>query len=395
MPGPLASIRVLDFSRLVPGPYATQILADLGADVIKVEDPGAGDYLRAIAPLVGKQGAAYSYFNRGKRGIVLDLKTAAGREAGLALASRADVLVEGFRPGVMESLGLGWPQVRAVNPRVVYCSISGFGQTGPHARRAGHDLTYVALAGLLSLTRDADGSPVIPGVPIADLAGGGLWAVVAILAALRDAERMGLGQQLDVSMHAGVLAFLGFHGANALAGGNGAAPAESVFFGAHPAYAVYTCGDGRHVAVAALEAKFWSRLCSALGIGAPLDPLSLPKDQWTPMRDRLQRVFESRPRQEWVDLLGPLDCCVEPVLDLPEAFDHPQAATRGCAWEMLLPGGATVRQPAFPVGLSETPATPAGPPPEPGEHTEQVLAEAGLGAEEIARLRAAGAFGPV
>ncbi len=394
MPGPLDGIRVLDFSRLVPGPYATLALADLGADVVKVEDPWPGDYLREVPPLAGPYGAAFAYFNRGKRAVTLDLKTAAGQEAARKLAARACVLVESFRPGVMQALSLDWDRLRRENPRLVYCSITGYGQHGPLATRAGHDLDYVALAGLLSIGGEPGSEPSVPGLPIADLAGGGLWAVVAILAALREADRTGRGQHLDVSMTAGTMACLGLQGAAALASGETTQRGDSLLSGAHPAYAVYRCADGAHLAVAALEAKFWTRLCEALELRGLPDAVTLTPDRWASIKSDVQSVLRTRPRDEWLALLSGSDCCVEPVLTLPEAFDHPQAAVRPSAWEVALPGEGHVRQPAFPVLFSETPAAPGGPAPERGEHTRQVLLEAGCTEAEFETLAGRGAFGP-
>lgn len=394
MPGPLNGVRVLDFSRLVPGPLATLALADLGADVVKVEDPGAGDYLRTLPPLVGSYGAAFAYFNRGKRAITLDLKNAAGQEAARRLAARAQVLVESFRPGVMHALSLDWERLRQDNSRLVYCSISGHGQHGPLAGRAGHDLNYIALAGLLSVCGERDGAPAVPGVPIADLAGGGLWAVVAILAALREAERTGRGQHLDVSMTAGAMAFLGLHGAGALATGQTIQRGDSLLSGAHPAFAVYRCADGAHLAVAALETKFWTRLGEALGLRDLPDALTLPPSRWAVVKADVQRVLETRSREDWLTRLSGLDCCVEPVLSLPEAFDHPQATARPAIWEVPLADGGQVRQPAFPVLFSETPAAPRGPAPERGEHTREALLEAGFTEAEVDGLAGRGAFGP-
>lgn len=264
--GALAGVRVLDLSTLLPGPLATLALADAGADVIKVEKPGAGDEVRSYSPRVGGASAVYALLNRGKRAFEVDLQDAADRARVQRLAARAQVVVEQFRPGVADRLGLGYPEVRDANPGVVYCSITGYGQTGEHSTRAGHDLNYLAQSGLLGVVTDATGAPTLPVSNLADIAGGSYPAVVNILLGLRASEATGLGCHLDISMthNLQVLAFLQLAGRR---GGDGwPRPGGQLTTGASPRYQVYRTADGRHLAVAALEQKFWLRFCEAVGL---------------------------------------------------------------------------------------------------------------------------------
>jgi crotonobetainyl-CoA:carnitine CoA-transferase CaiB-like acyl-CoA transferase len=365
--GALAGVRVLDLTRYIPGPYCTLLLGDLGADVVKVETPGLGDPTRAVPPQIDGDGALHAALNRNKRSIALDIRTPDGLAAVKRLAQSADVLVESFRPGVLARRGLGAEELRASNPRLVYCSISGYGQTGPLAPRAGHDLDYVALGGLLGSNRDAAGRPVIPTVQLGDMAGG-LVAALAILAALVAREKTGAGQVVDVSLLHAVLALMTLPAARLLAGGGLA----NELTGTHACYNVYACRDGRHLAVGALEPKFWEALCRALGLG------ELVARQWSgpqaqgEMIATLGATFAGRDRDEWLRELGGIDACVEPVLDLSEALAAMQPT------------------PANPVRLSATPPTMRRAAPALGEHTAAVLAEAGYGADEVERLRAAG-----
>jgi crotonobetainyl-CoA:carnitine CoA-transferase CaiB-like acyl-CoA transferase len=365
----LAGLRVLDLSRLLPGGFCSLLLADFGADVIKIEDTGAGDYARADE-------ASFASLNRGKRSVQLDLKSAGGVEAFLRLASGADVVLESFRPGVMDRLGVGWSVLRSVRPSLVYCAITGYGQDGPLAGRAGHDLNYLARAGVLALSGDADGPPVQASAQIADVAGGALMAAFGILAALHS----GTGQFVDISMTDGALSLLAMPAAGLLAGGPPPRRGDIPLGGRLLCYRPYRCADG-WVSMGALEPKFWASFC--LGVGRE----DLLGAQFDRPGSRAHRVVEqlmlSRTRAEWEAFNAEHDCCLEPVLELDEALASSQVRARGMVAGALL---------GNPVRLSETPADPTrGPAPGLGEHTDAVLTEAGYTAAEIAALRAAGA----
>lgn len=358
--GPLAGLRVLDLSRLLPGPYASLALADLGADVVKVEDPQGGDYLRWMPPLDDDSSALFKQLNRGKRSVALDLKSDRDRERFLALAARADVVLETFRPGVMDRLGIGWTALRTANPRLVLCSISGYGQRGPYAARAGHDLNYIALSGVLSLLGRADQAPAQPNLQIADIAGGSLFAVSGILAALLERTRTGEGRWVDVSMTEGAIAtaaltlapMFGRHEPAPLRG-------KGVLSGEVPAYAVYETGDGRHLAVAALEPKFWSRLCEVLdrpdlvdfGLDAGADGQHA--------REELQRILAAQPLSHWTEFFAAHDCCVEPVLEPRELESHPIHLERGSFLDA--DGRAFQRTPIRFADREDAPATSPAP----------------------------------
>src|SRR3954471_20335404 len=261
----LTGIRVLDLSRLLPGPFLTMVLADMGADVVKIEDPKIGDYMREFPPAKGGMSGRFLAVNRGKRSVALDLKHAASKDVFLAMVDQADVIVESFRPGVMDKLGLGYEALSARNPKIVVCSISGFGQTGPYVDRAGHDLGYIALAGVLAMGGGvAGGAPAMPGVQIADLAGGALWGATAILGALVGRARTGRGAHLDISMTEGALALLAAELGNQDCGAKPTRGSE-VLNGAAACYAIYKTTDERYVSVGALEPKFWIALNQAIG----------------------------------------------------------------------------------------------------------------------------------
>ena len=377
-PSPLADalqgLRVLDLSRLLPGPFLTMILADMGADVVKVEDPNLGDYMRAVPPVKGGVGGRYLAVNRGKRSMVLDLKQAAGRDALLAMVEKADVVVESFRPGVMAKLGLSYEVLAARNPKIVMCSISGYGQTGPYSHRAGHDLDYIALAGVLAMTGTAHAGPQMPGVQIADLAGGALWSATAILGALVGRHRTGKGAHLDISMTEGALALVTPELGNLDCG---ARPTRGVEMlnGGLACYGVYRTKDERYLAVGALEPKFWLALNAAIGrppVAAEL--ISSPADQ-ARIRGELADIFMQQTAAEWHAVLAPHDCCVEIVTELEELPTHPLHAAREVFFEIDGgPGIGSILQVRTPVGK---PAK-ASPPPKHGQHTAEVLAEYGV-----------------
>jgi len=377
----LRGIRVLDLSRLLPGPYLTMVLADMGADVVKVEDPRIGDYMRGIPP--GKHGVSGRFLavNRGKRSLALDLKLPAGHAAFVRLAAKADVVVESFRPGVMDKLGLGYAALAAHNPNLVMCSISGYGQTGPYAHRAGHDLDYIALAGVLAMTGDAGGPPRMPGVQIADLAGGALWSATAILAALLGRERTGKGAHLDISMTEGALALLAAELGNFDCGARPTRGTETLN-GGLACYGVYRARDGRYLAVGALEPKFWMALNQAIGRVPNLAELIGGPDQQARTRAEVAAIFETRTADEWQRALAAHDCCVEIIHELEELPAHPLHVAREVFFE--LDGGelGPLLQVRTPVGM------PRGPRPAPslGEHSREVLADYGFSDAEIAAL---------
>lgn len=382
----LGGIQVLDLTRLLPGATCTMLMADLGADVLKIEQPGSGDYNRTFEPIARKESGSFLLLNRNKRSMTLNLKSAAGREVFLKLASEADVVVEGFRPGVMDRLGLGYDALRAVNPRLVVCAISGFGQTGPLREAAGHDLNYMALAGALQLFGTPETGPIVPGLSIADVGGGSLMAVYGILAALLARERSGEGQYIDVSMFDGLVTWLAYHGADTLFAGIEPRGGERPFIGSAPCYNVYRCGDGRHLSLGIIEAHFWERLCDLV------ERPAWKAEQWpqgaaaaTQFRD-LSTWFATQPLAHWVAHLAAADIPAAPVNGIAEAFEHPQARARELLYTCEHPVEGTIPQLGFPVKFSRTPAEHRLPPPLLGQHTAQVLASVGYDAAAIADM---------
>lgn len=377
---PLAGVRVLDLSRLLPGPVASLHLADLGADVIKVEDTGAGDYARTMGE--GPDGTSWFFraVNRNKRGLTLDLKQAAGRDALLRLVAGADILLESFRPGVMERLGLGYERLLKANPRLVYCAITGYGQDGPWALRAGHDLNYIAQAGVLEQTGVAGGAPAIPALQIGDLLGGAMTAVSAMLAALFKAQRTGEGSFVDVAMADSVLAHNLFPLFALQAGGALPERGNDMLSGGYANYGVYRTQDNKYMAVAPLEEKFWQLFCDAIGrtdLKGRYGEVSAPE-----VRGDLETLFATRPQADWTALFAEVDCCVTPVLTLSEALHHPQYQARRMS---LSADGMTQYAPPFRISgwvFEVAQAAPA-----PGEHTDAILGEAGYSPDEIAQLR--------
>ena len=394
----LSDIRVLDLTRLLPGGFCSLLLADFGAKVLKLEDTGMGDYIRWSTP--GYEGAddsaksaLFLALNRGKRSIRLDLKSDGGREALLRLVREHDVLLESFRPGVMERLGVGYERLREENPRLVYCAISGYGQDGPLTARSGHDMNYLGLNGLLGLSGDAGGPPVQSAGQIADLGGGALMAAFGILAALRERDRSGEGQLVDVSMFDGSLSWLALVAAKYLAEGTPPARGELDLAGGLLCYRPYACRDG-WVTLGALEPKFWQAWCRGVGREDLVE-----KQFERPGSDahaEVERIFLERTRDEWRAFASEHDCCLEPVLGLDEALDSELVRAREMVVSLGQPGAESeVRLLGVPVKLSRTPGAPAGPGPALGEHTEEVLAGLGYSAEEIAALLESGeAAGP-
>ena len=388
--GPLAGVRVLDLTRLLPGGYATFLMAGLGADVVKVEEPGRGDYIRWTPPLEDGVSAAHAALNRGKRSIALNLKDAAGVELLHRLAARFDVLIESFRPGVLERLGAGWTQLRATNPSLVYCAISGYGQDGPRSQEAGHDINYTGFAGALSLNGEESGPPVVLPLQIGDFAGGGMSAVIAILAALRRRDTEGEGSFCDISMTDGVASWLGVAAAQMLVANETPRRGSMMLSGAYPCYRVYPAADG-WLAVGALEPQFWTELCRVLERPDLEHDAFATGARRTEVIAALERVFRSRSRAEWTRALAGRDTCVTPVLDLREMLDDPQLRARGMVYEGPGPGGRASLHVGMPirVGAPSDPAT-ARPAPGLGEHTGEILEEIGVDDAGWERLADAG-----
>ncbi|MEX2195445.1 MAG: CoA transferase [Thermoleophilaceae bacterium] len=389
----LEGVRVLDLSRLLPGGYCSLLLADFGAEVLKVEDTGMGDYVRWAPPhhegaAQSASGALFLALNRNKRSIRLNLKEERGREVLLRLAREYDVVLESFRPGVLDRLGVGYERLREENPGLVYCAISGYGQDGPYRDRSGHDMNYLGLVGLLGLTGEKDGRPVQAAGQIADLGGGALMAAFGILAALRERDRSGEGQLVDVSMADGALSWLAMVAGSYLCDGVVPQRGGLPLAGSLVCYLPYPCKDG-WVSLGALEPKFWQAWCR--GVGRE----DLVERQFeAPGSDThaaVERIFMERSRDEWQAFASEHDCCLEPVLDLDEALDSELVRAREMVVELDQPGTDGVRQLGVPVKLSRTPGGAHAPGPVLGEHTEEVLRDAGYSDEEVAALLERGA----
>ncbi|HEY2719718.1 MAG TPA: CaiB/BaiF CoA-transferase family protein [Solirubrobacteraceae bacterium] len=401
---PLDGIRVLDLSRLLPGGFCSLLLADFGADVLKVEDTGMGDYIRWSPPYYegahdSAKSALFLSLNRNKRSIRLDLKNERGREALLRLVREYDVVLESFRPGVLDRLGVGYERMREENPGLVYCAISGYGQDGPKREASGHDMNYLGLIGLLGLTGERGGEPVQAAGQIADLGGGALMAAFGILAALRerdgggagsDAPGSGLGQLVDVSMADGALSWLAMVAASYFADGAVPHRGDLPLAGSLICYRPYECADG-WVTLGALEPKFWQGFCR----GVEREDLIAAQFErpGSEAHGQVQEIFKARTREQWEAFARENDCCLEPVLELDEALSSELVRERGMVVELDQPGAdQPVRQLGLPVKLARTPGDHARlPGPALGEHTEQVLRAAGYSEAEVADLLAEGA----
>ncbi len=393
---PLSDVRVLDLTRLLPGGFCSQLLADFGADVVKVEDTGMGDYVRWAPPYYGEEAqqglgtrsALYLSLNRNKRSIRLDLKSDGGREALLRLVRDADVVLEGFRPGVLDRLGVGYERMKERNPAVVYCAITGYGQTGPNTGRAGHDMNYLGLIGLLGLTGEPGRRPIQSAGQIADLGGGALMAAFGMMAALHEARRSGEGQVVDVSMADGALSWLTMVAGAYLCDGEVPSRGEGQLTGRFVCYLPYEAADG-YITMGALEPQFWARFCAGVGrddlVARQFEPTG--SEAWAEVAE----IFRSRTRTEWKAFNDEHDAMIEPVLDLDEALDSELVREREMVVEWEQPEIGPVRQVGVPVKFSRTPGSVHAPAPALGEHTEDVLREAGFSDEEIAALLESGA----
>lgn len=385
-PGPLDGVRILDLTRLLPGGMLGALLGDLGADVVKVEEPGRGDYLRAMGATIGPQSAASWVLGRNKRSIAVDLKRPEGVELLLRLVERSDVLVEGFRPGVADRLGVGYDAVRGRNPQIVYASLTGYGRDGPMAAVAGHDINYIAYAGVLAITGPPGGPVCPPGVQVADL-GGASFLGVGLLAALYRASRTGTGSRVEVALYDAALAWTSMHAGQYWATGQVPGPGDMLLNGGYPCYGVYECADGRYLSVGALEPGFWAAFCA----GIAREDL-VPRSYDPSARAEVAGVLLGRSRDDWVRVLGPVDACVAPVLDLGEALAHPMAAARHMVLQAPIDhrGSASAPTLASPVRVDGLGSRVRTAPPALGEHTVALAREAGLSPQEVDALLASG-----
>ena len=396
----LEGIKVLDFCRNAPGMFATMILADLGAEVLMIERPmdeTRAAYERVVAgietPDDERRHAAYNALQRNKRSIALNLKEPEALAIFRQLAADADVVAEGFRPGVAHRLGIGYEQVREINPRAVYCSVSGYGQTGPYAPMAGHDINYISFAGALGLIGDTpEGKPAIPLNLIADYAGGGLCGAAGIMAALLAREKTGRGQYVDIAMTEGVLYMLCGMIADAFTQGYQPARGGARLNGGAPYYNVYRAADGKYLSIAAIEPWFWANLCRAIGREDLIPHQRAEGAKRAEIAQTLARIFQSKTRDEWFDALRDANISVGKVYDLDEALNDPQALARGMVVELDAPGvpGGKARQPGIPLRLSDTPGAVRRPGSVTGQHTAEVLADLGYSPTRIAELRRRG-----
>jgi alpha-methylacyl-CoA racemase len=389
-PRPLAGVRVLDLTRLLPGGFCTMLLADLGADVLKVEEPGKGDYVRWTPPFRGDVSAGHLALNRGKRSMTLNLKNPRGIDVLQRLLPSYDVLVESFRPGVMDRLGIGYDTLSSLHPGLVYCAITGYGQDGPYRDRAGHDANYLGYAGITDLNGLVDGPPVMLGTQIADIGGGALMAAVGVLAALRGRDATGRGRFVDISMMDGAFSWIGLHLQRYFFDGEPLRRGRGYISGGLACYRLYECGDGRWIAVGALEPQFWKAFCEALGVPEFVARhLAESQEEQDAMADRITGVLSARSRDEWLAVLEPLEACVAPVNTIEEALRDPQIVARGLISEAPTSDGMV---PTVASPIRDRGEKPGAYPPAPGfgEHTEAALGEAGFASDEVASLRAAG-----
>ncbi len=360
--GPLQGFRILDLTRLLPGPWATAMLADMGAEVIKIEDPEAPDYVRDYPPLIQGLSANYLAWNRSKRSAGLSLKADAGKARFMELIKTADVVVEQFRPGVMDAWGIGYEAAKAVNPKIIYVSLTGYGQTGPMAGAAGHDLNYLALSGVLSLNKDQTGRPVIPGVQLADIASGTYQTIQGVMAALLSRHTTGEGQQVDISMTDGLLPFATIAFNQYFAEGQNPENQHMALSGQLPNYNVYETADHKWVALGALEPKFWTNFCRLVN-KAEWENKAIPGDpDLENTKAEVAALFKSKTRAEWEQLATQADICLTPVLEIAEVKDYPHFQAREMFYEgSLMP---LIHQP---IKFSKTPSVIQWEAPELGE----------------------------
>lgn len=383
MAGPLSSLKVLDFSTLLPGPFASMVLADLGADIVRVESPTRGDPVQFLPPSIGKVSAAHTTINRSKRSIAVDLKKEQSKEVIKALVKDFDIVLEQFRPGVMDRLGVGYEDLKKINPSLIYCSITGYGQTGPYKDRAGHDINYLAMAGAASYAGRKGQGPTPFSLQVADIAGGSFHSVMGILAAVIHRQQTGEGQYIDISMTDAALTMHALTAPGFLAEGSAYEPDyENTLLNGGHYYDYYPTKDGRYVSVGSLEPQFFSQLIAAAELGDIIGKGSMDEQ-----KEKIRSVFTSKTLEEWNAIFSKLDACVEPVLKLSEAFEHPHTQARELITEVPDGKGGSIKQIASAFKFSESKPEYKFTGVPSGTHTQELLSHAGMSDETIEDLR--------
>lgn len=385
---PLDGIRVLDLTRLLPGPYASHLLASFGAEVIKIEKPGEGDYMREYLPKTQGVNAAFFTINRGKRSFAVDLKHKAGKNAFRTLVKESDVVLDGFRPGVMDRLGLGYANLKEINPQLIYAALTGFGQTGRYAQLAGHDLNYVAFGGMLDLVRESGSIAAVPGVQIADVAAGALPTVIGILLALQHRANDNGGQMVDIAMFDAILGLMPVQIANYTATKRRPKRGHERLFGRYACYNIYPVRNGRSLAVAALEPKFWKELCLALEREDLIDDQYVEGDAQEILKAELTRTFQKREVADWMEIFLELDVCVTEVREISRVVQDDHVTERDMVTPVRAPDGTVYEQLGVFPKLSEAPGYITGEPPARGGDTRQILESLEYSAEQIEELLA-------
>jgi crotonobetainyl-CoA:carnitine CoA-transferase CaiB-like acyl-CoA transferase len=374
-PSALHGIKIVDLSIQIPGPYCSMILGDLGAEVIKIEQPGIGDFARLLPHL-------FNGINRNKKSLILELKSPSGKAILYKLVERADIVLEGFRPGVAKKLGIDYAVLKGINPQIIYCSITGYGQDGPYKNISGHDINYQGVSGLLSLTADLKASADLSGLPLADIAGS-MFAAISILTAIVNRAKTGIGQYIDVSMAACVFSWVGASLLTALQGLNNA---ESLYI---PHYGIFKTRDDKYITLGIIhEEHFWENLCTVIDLG---EMKNLNLMERVARRDQvlsaLQAAFRTKAREEWISLLHEADVPCGPVLTVEESFADPQIKHRNMVFEMEHPVEGTIKQRAFPARFSDTQLKRDMPPPLYGQHSDEILTDLGYSKNDIKKLR--------
>jgi crotonobetainyl-CoA:carnitine CoA-transferase CaiB-like acyl-CoA transferase len=385
--GPLEGFKMLDLSRLLPGPFCSLLLADLEMEVLKIEDPEQGDYMRKMGSPRKGDSADFLALNRNKKSMTLNIKMEEGKKIFYKLIETYDIVLESFRPGVMDRLDISYNKLKKRNPRVILCSLSGYGQKGPYRDRSGHDINYIGLGGVLDLIGAKKGAPVIPGVQIADIGGGGMMAAIAILVAIIQRQKTGEGQYLDVSMLDGIISWLSMYAGRYFMNQELPKRGDMLITGRYACYQVYLTKDKRYMSLGALEQKFWKNFCEAIRRKDFVQKQFVEGDERLLIIKEIQKLFKTKTQKEWIHFFKDVDACCEPILTLEEVFQHPQIVYRKLVTELEHPVEGKIQQIGNPIKSSQFSFKIRTPPPLLGEHTMEILKAIGYTSKEIRQLK--------